>query len=777
MTKSVAGVAFSVEQRYIKVERKTAAMEKKKIYVICNSHLDPVWLWNRSSGRSANLNTMHSVVRMMDEFADLKFTCSSAALYRNIEDYDPALFSRIQELVKEKRWEITGGWEVQSDVIISRLATLLHQAESGKAYFREKFGADVKTAYCVDSFGHSAGLPKILNASGFTRYVYMRSNPTPGVFRWAADDGSSVTALHILHSYNTGAGDDFLKLALKKNLESPLSHQAMFFGVGDHGGGISRRELAFIREMQKEYDIVFSTLEEYFNVVEKFPLETVTGELGPIFRGCYSNCHEVKRKVARATGKLLTAERLGATAQELDKPWKELLFNHFHDILPGTSIRETFEKDIFPGLGSVEHEASAIIDRQIFRHTAQLDTTFMHEGGVFFFNPHPFVNKTIMSLEGFADPNRSGRNFNVLRDEAGNEYPLQILPPASVLGPCGVPWGKLTAVLEQKAFGRKALAYGVSDKKFPELGFERQYKLLENLYFEVCFDDTRTWGFGLERFNSTLAKLEAVETEEFINGPVCSILRAHYKYGKSTVRLDLCQYAGISETGVKIRLDWHEVRCALKLCWAHQLDRPEFFTGSAGATVCRMDKANYDWLAEEWRGNRVVPKNPFTGEFSMIDWCAAKDEQRCAAFFAPDIHSCDHADNVLRLTILRPVRYADYINFAPNEESGWMDLGVNERLLWLAEYGNIPVAALPKLADSRLTTGEVREITAHSAGTGIALPFDFTLDAPQVTLVEVRKNSSGKTELTLMNHGGETAVTLPCGKVTLKKNELKQLEF
>ena len=118
----------------------------------------------------------------------------------------------------------------------------------------------------------------------------------------------------------------------------------MFFGVGDHGGGISRKELAVIREWQKEYDIVFATLSEYFEAVKALPLETVKGELGPVFRGCYSNCHEVKRKIARATRRLLTAEKLGVSANELEEPWKELCFNHFHDILPGTSIREVFER-------------------------------------------------------------------------------------------------------------------------------------------------------------------------------------------------------------------------------------------------------------------------------------------------------------------------------------------------------------------------------------------------------------------------------------------------
>ena len=136
---------------------------KKKIYVICNSHLDPVWLWNRSSGRSAWLNTMHSVIRIMEDFPDLKFTCSASTLYRWVEETDPALFRKISAMVERNRWEIVGGWEVQSDVIISRTEPLIRQALLGKDYFRRKFGVEVTTAYCVDSFGHSAGLPKILH--------------------------------------------------------------------------------------------------------------------------------------------------------------------------------------------------------------------------------------------------------------------------------------------------------------------------------------------------------------------------------------------------------------------------------------------------------------------------------------------------------------------------------------------------------------------------------------------------------------------------------------
>ena len=107
-----------------------------KLYLITNSHMDPVWIWDRSSGRSSWLNTIYSTIRLMDENPDIKFSCSSASLYRWIEECDAGLFRRIAELVAAGRWEIVGGWEVQSDVMLARPETLIHQADFGKKYFQ-----------------------------------------------------------------------------------------------------------------------------------------------------------------------------------------------------------------------------------------------------------------------------------------------------------------------------------------------------------------------------------------------------------------------------------------------------------------------------------------------------------------------------------------------------------------------------------------------------------------------------------------------------------------
>ena len=89
-------------------------------------------------------------------------------------------------------------------LILSRAKTLVKQAEFGKTYFQDKFSVDVKIAYNVDSFGHTAGLPTILNETGFDYYIYGRSQPTPLLFRWTAESGAAVTAMH-LRGYGVSA--------------------------------------------------------------------------------------------------------------------------------------------------------------------------------------------------------------------------------------------------------------------------------------------------------------------------------------------------------------------------------------------------------------------------------------------------------------------------------------------------------------------------------------------------------------------------------------------
>ena len=744
----------------------------KKIFVISNSHLDPIWIWNRRSGRCAWVNTMHSVVRMMDRHPELKFTCAASAQYRWLEENEPSLFRKIARLVDQGRWEIVGGWEVQSDVIIARTESLLRQGMVGKEYFRRKFGVDVNIGYCVDSFGHGAGLPKLLNAMGITHYVAMRPGPQqmplPPLFDWKADDGSTVRFLHIFDCYTeTGATYEDFRKRIEENLENPLEYLTLFFGVGDHGGGIYEEQTKWIDRAMEEYDIGYSTLHEYFEAVKGYDVPVVTGEAGNVFRGCYSACHEVKRQIARALDRVLTAEKTGTDAVTLEEPWKELLFNHFHDILPGTSIMEAYRNDVYPGIGSVIHQADLLIDRTLCRRAAAEDTTFMPEGGLYIRNTEPHTVRKMISVTGFADPNRHGVLFDALKSRKGETIPLQLLPPPTTFGPCGVPWGNLTAVVDLAPNEEKFLAYAVEKHSLPKLGFERQKKVLEKLGFQKFHDDHGTWGFTLEKYLHPMDSAVLVKTEEIADGPVASVLRAIYKLGTSEIRADLFSCKDVPEICIKLMINWQEPYACLKMTYDHRIEDHAFATGAAAASVVRF--RNGTIRQRHFYENGVFSRPPqISCEVPMIDWCAAYSaDGRGAAFYAADLHGCDHAEGLLRITLLRSTLFSDHQPYERNEQTGCQDIGMSFIDVYLSEEPGMNERDLPKRAVKCLRNVEVLEVTCHPADPDafeVEVPSAFVNELPEVVTEAVRKNEDGKWEIHLMNHGEDATLRLPSGK-------------
>ena len=142
--------------------------------MIGNAHIDPVWLWRWQEGRQEVLDTCRSAVEMLQKYKDFIFIRSSAATYKWIEEEDRDLFNEIKKYVQEGRWVIVGGWWVQPDCNLPGGESFVRQALYGKRYFKEKFGADVKTGYNVESFGHNGNLPQILKKSGLDFYIFFR---------------------------------------------------------------------------------------------------------------------------------------------------------------------------------------------------------------------------------------------------------------------------------------------------------------------------------------------------------------------------------------------------------------------------------------------------------------------------------------------------------------------------------------------------------------------------------------------------------------------------
>lgn len=333
------------------------------IDMIGNAHLDPVWLWTKLDGFCEVVSTMESAVQRLEEEKDFIFNCSSAAYYSFIKEIKPELFKKIKKYVKEGRWNIVGGQWIQPDCNFPSGEIYARHALYSQRFYRENFGVTCKTGYCVDSFGHNGNLPQLLRQSGMENYVFMRpnliENPNlPALFAWYSPDGSSVLAYRITEQNYNNSGSD-LKTDLDKNVENAekFGHDMMcFYGVGNHGGGPTRALIRQIKELMAEgYDIRFGSVDGYFARMraESKNIGEHRGDLQHHAIGCYSVSGFIKRLERAAERELSKAERLSVMAERLlgipcgqerfEHAYKEVLFNTFHDIMGGCSIRKGLE--------------------------------------------------------------------------------------------------------------------------------------------------------------------------------------------------------------------------------------------------------------------------------------------------------------------------------------------------------------------------------------------------------------------------------------------------
>ena len=252
------------------------------------------------------------------------------------------------------RWVIVNGWWVQPDCNLPSGEALIRQALYGKRYIEDRFGIEVPVAYNVDSFGHAGTLPMLLRHTGSESYVFMRpaahemSLPAE-LFRWAAPDGSEVTAIRIQIAYNTSPRNMSLdeRIDHHQALIAERAHLFMcLYGVGDHGGRAAVRHIA--DRVAAGEALRFSDPGSFFAEATATPGPMVTDELQFHAIGCYAAASGLKALNRRAEARLAQAEAALALAalttgiayprERFEDIWRRLLLSQFHDTLGGTSI-------------------------------------------------------------------------------------------------------------------------------------------------------------------------------------------------------------------------------------------------------------------------------------------------------------------------------------------------------------------------------------------------------------------------------------------------------
>lgn len=374
-----------------------------ELAAVGHAHIDTAWLWPVAETYRKCLRTFSSQLQYMEDYPDYRFACSQAQQYAWIKERNADLWTRIRAAIDGGQFVPVGGSWVEPDCNLPSGESLIRQFLHGQRFFEREFGRRHREFWSPDAFGYAGQLPQILRECGMTRFLTQKlswnrfTKPEHHTFVWQGDDGSEVLG-HFppADTYNSDANVSELLKARRQYLDHDFSRTSLLvFGHGDGGGGPTRAMLETLRraqDLQGLPRVRQVTADEFFHALEAEPGErpVVVGELYfEYHRGVYTSQAAIKRGNRRCEQALHDAEFLAVARggeyprDELDRLWKLLLAQQFHDILPGSSINEVYVDarrelaEVEAGANAVCGAGGALVNTTSFARRAVVDEEFV----------------------------------------------------------------------------------------------------------------------------------------------------------------------------------------------------------------------------------------------------------------------------------------------------------------------------------------------------------------------------------------------------------------
>jgi alpha-mannosidase len=760
----------------------TTDRERPTLHLIGHSHIDPVWLWQWPEGFQEIKATFRSALDRMTQFDDFVYCASSAAFYDWLERNEPEMFAEIAERVAQGRWQVVGGWWVEPDCNVPCGESFARQALIGQRYFADRFGVTATVGFNPDSFGHHGMLPQILAKSGLSAYVFMRPGPheqgLPGrVFWWESDDGARVLACRIPYDYGSwgGAIDAHVRRCAAE-IKPPVDDMMCFYGVGDHGGGPTVENLESIHRLQQDHDLphlVLSHPARFFDAVREagVDLPVVHSELQHHASGCYSTHSGIKRWNRRAENLLLGAERLCAvasrvtghrTGEDLTRAWKDVLFNQFHDLLPGTSIEPAYE-DARDELGEASAIAARALQGALQSITWRIDTTWQHgatpdEGAtpddgatpIVVWNPHSWATRQPVALE----IGRIGDEA-ALVDDADRDVPMQAVQSLATAGgmrrrvafvadlpPLGYRVYRVRPKRQNRQNRQERDPAGVEatdttlDSQRLSLRIDPDTGHLVSMVdkvagvevlrgpaarAEVLDDRSDTWGHGVLRFDAPVGEFRARRVRLVEQGPVKATIRVDSTFGASRLVQDVALYRELPYVDVRVLVDWREPQRVLKLRFPTNLRAPKATYEIPFGHVERAADG------EEEPGQRWVDLTGVSRDSGEVYGLALLNDAK---------HSFDVRSDVLSLTVVRSPIFAHHDPWEPVPDGlySYQDQGIQQFSYRLVPHaGGWEQAGVVRLA-AELNQPPTALVESAHGGPLPACASYLQVDAPNVVM-------------------------------------------
>jgi len=704
----------SLRQAQIKMQALDPWLKQFTIRAVGNSHIDMAWLWPWTETVEIVRNTFRSALDLMREYPDFKFTMSSARAYEWIEEKYPEMFKEIEQRVKEGRWEVIGGMWVEPDLNMPAGESLVRQILVGKEYFQQKFGVDVKIGWNPDSFGYNWQLPQIYKKSGMDYFVTQKllwahefTTFPYKLFWWESPDGSRLLT-YFPHDYAGSIEAEPMAKDLSQWIPSIYGPQLRdtpemlhLYGVGDHGGGPTRTMLDNATRLMAPETVYpkfeFTTAASFFSDLEKklpgMNVPTWKDELYfQYHRGVFTTQAETKRRIRRSEEALLNAEQFASIASlygrayphdELQLAWKNLLFDHFHDIMPGSGIAVNY-LDAKRNLEDVQRMSREISDGALDEIAAHINT--QRDGvPVVVFNslswPRTEITEVEVQLPGptqyveVTDSTGKHAESQLLSiDAATHRARLLLLASAPAVGyntyfvrASTKPVSNVSAVkasadslenefIRLKIDPNSGCLLSLFDKRSQvetlapsetDTGGPKD-RVCGNL-LQTFVDKPKQWDAwnidaDFEKQHWDLDSADEVKLVEI--GPLRAVLRVKNHFQNSTFVRDITVYAGMPRVDVKMQADWHEKHILLKVA----------FPLSA-----HSGKATYEipFGSIERPTTRNTPAEQAEFEVPAQRWADISDSAHGFSLLNDCKYGYDAKGNVLRLSLLRSSEWPD----------------------------------------------------------------------------------------------------------------------
>lgn len=697
-------------------------IRRDTLHLIGNSHIDAAWLWPWSETIDVIRNTWRTSLKLAELFPGYVFTASSAAYYDAMDRLEPGLADSLIAAIQRGEWVPVGGWWVESDLNVPSGESLVRQGLYGQRYFERRFGFRSRVAWTPDCFGYPWTIPQILKGAGLDYFVTQKirwndSTEFPyNAFYWQGRDGTRVLTYNPYGYTHDLDPDRLIAQRLEDRERTGGSHQIVLYGVGDHGGGPTIAMLQRAEDLRRVptfpamvYDEPLNALESLENQDSALNLPVWRDELYLEYhRGTYTTQARVKWRNRRSEAMLQTVEALAAVAEspyphrQIESAWELVLFNQFHDILPGSGIPEIYE-DADQYYDSAWSMIDSVTTTSFADLRSRMDTRGQDET-VVVFNPLGWPRSEIVELPPPGAPAQSdtaaaqGRQHGRL-SRRGARLAVQDVP---AFGAKVVRIPRDTMPKDVRRLPAPRAGSDWLENAFLRVEIDPRTGDITRIYDKMnqreslapggranvlqVFDDRPDqWDAWNIVTTGEMWEIGGISRLSAVADPWKAELRLERRWGNSIFRQRLVLARETRYLDIENEFDWQEHRKALKVAFALNVDADSAYYEIPYGTIGRTGRPR----TKAERAKFEVPGQR---------WADVSSDGYGVSILNDGKYGWDYKGNVLRLTLLRSPVWPDSLadrgvhrfSYAVYPHAG--DWRTAETVRRAAEY-NVPLVA------------------------------------------------------------------------------------